>query len=35
MTRRAREITLVAAAFILGALTMLLGFVLMAMHYGR
>ena len=35
MTRRMRDIALVVSSFILGALTMLLAFVLMVMHYGR
>lgn len=35
MSSRGREIFKAAAWFVLGALTMLLGFVLMVMHYGR
>ena len=35
MTIRGREIFKASAWFVLGALTMLLGFVLMVMHYGR
>jgi hypothetical protein len=35
MSSRSREVAKAAAWFVLGALTMLLGFVLMIMHYGR
>lgn len=35
MTRRGRDMILIASSFALGALTMLLAFVMMVMWFGR
>ena len=35
MTRRGRDMVLIASSFALGALTMLLAFVMMVMWFGR
>jgi hypothetical protein len=35
MTRRGRDMVLIAGSFALGALTMLLAFVMMVMWFGR
>ena len=35
MTRRGRDMALIASSFALGALTMLLAFVMMVMWFGR